>query len=393
VYTPGTRSWGQLFTTRILEAATRRSCMLQLVHRGTRAVWLRARLEGVAGLALAAFAILLGGSGSAAAATGGGRIAYTAGLSPAPAVWTAQADGSGAQKLGLGSHPLVSPNGSLVAAGGISPQGMPLGQVVLYPTTGSEAVPVSLAGETVAPVAFSPDSKYIAVEFTRGTSGGGLAVLDVETHSLAYVSNKATAGASFNPAGSDELVFAAYSGSVGNSPTNLYTWAPGAATPTRITSDGRSLYPVWGPGYIAFTRERQHRYRIGGRSFGQPRYQIWIRNSNGSLRQLTHLAISYLQLGLIPIAISASGAQMVAEFEQQDIPLAYSVNVSNGSARPLLRNRITFAQGISADGTRALVGRFNYDGAHDAVLSVPLAGGRPTVLVEGKDILEPSWNE
>ena len=84
---------------------------------------------------------------------------------------------------------------------------------------------------------------------------------------------------------------------------------------------------------------------------------------------------------------------MVAEFEQQDLPLAYAVNVSSGSARPLLRNAISFAQGISADGTRALVGRFNYSGAHNAVLSVPFAGGRPTVLVEGKDVLEPSWNE
>ena len=175
--------------------------MLRPVQWGRRGARRQIRLGNAVVLGLAAFAVLLGDAGAATAAEGPGRLAYTAGLSPAATVWTAEANGSARRKLGLGTHPVVSPSGALVAAGALSPQGMPLAQVILYSTAGSEAVPVSLTGEGVAPLAFSPDSKYLAVEFTRGIGGGGLAVLDVETHSLTYVTNKPVAGRASTPRG------------------------------------------------------------------------------------------------------------------------------------------------------------------------------------------------
>jgi hypothetical protein len=365
--------------------------------RATRgAAGARAALRARAGaVAVAAATLVASLAGASAAAASGGRIAYTAGTDFAN-VWTMNADGSGRAELGPGSHPVVSPNGALVAASSVGEGGSPAGGIVLYPAAGEEPIPIPLNTADATALAFSPDSKYLAVALTgEGGRGQGLAVVDLETDAVTDVTSGTAEGASFNPAGGDELVFArdASASPRPKSPTNLYTWSPSGGPPKQITSDGRSLFPVWGAGYIAYDHQTPDRFDVGGNRLSELQSQIWLRYPDGATHQLTHMRLGYLQVGLVPVAVSSTGSHMIAELEQQDIPMAYAVEVPDGRAHPLLPKAISFADGITADGTRALVGRFYYGGQHNAILSVPFGGGRPTVLLMQNRVGELSWNE
>jgi hypothetical protein len=329
---------------------------------------------------------------TAAAATT--RITYTLESSPS-SVWVMNGDGSSCEELGLGDHPVISPSGAVVAAAAVSEEGDPLGQVVLYSTTGAEPVEVTLDAPSATVLAFSPDSRYVAVSLADGIAGRGLAVIDVETASVTYVIGGTIGGASFNPQGADELVFGRHASATPKSasPVDLYTWAPNGMPPKQLTSDGRSTSPVWGPGYIAYDHQQLDHFDVDGNKLAAMQTQIWLRYPNGSTRRLTHMRLGYLQSGLVPIAASASGTHLAAELEEQDIPRAYAIDVPSGSGHPLLDVAISFAGGISTDGNRVLVGHFEYGGTHNQILSVPFGGGHPTVLLQQRLVLEPTWSE
>jgi hypothetical protein len=334
------------------------------------------------------------------AASAAGRIAYTiqSGASPS-VVWTASTSGSGKVKLGPGGSPVVAPDGALVAANPIPGQegSATSGTVVLYSTAGAAPVEVGgLPGEEARPLAFSPDSKYLAIELrsssvsrATATARSGLAVLDLETRAVTLVARGVIAGVSFSPRGSDdELVFARYSGTrapENDAPVNLYTWAPGDAYPGQMTGDGRDLYPVWGSRWIAFDHERLRGHNTG------PEYQVWLGTPAGPAHRLTHIGVGYLAVGLVPVAFSGSGSTLLAEYQQQDEPLAYIVTLPSGRARLLTvrGNPIVIADGLSASGTTALVTIGLYQVIRLA--TVPIGGGRPRILASGA--LEPSWNE
>jgi hypothetical protein len=318
-------------------------------------------------------------------------VSYSAGLS-APGVWAMDGNGSSRRELGPGEHPIISPGGALVAAEAITEQGTPVGEVVIYSVSGGEPIRIALHAERVSPLAFSRDSRYLAVSLFDGSSGRGLAVIDVEAGTVTYVSSGTIDGASFDPQDNDELVFGrCASGSPKTtSPVNLYTWLPNEVSPKELTADGRSMFPIWGPGYIAYAHERKE--DAGRGSFAEMQVQIWLRRPNGSTRQLTHMRLNYLQFGLVPIAISASGTHMAAELEEQDLPMAMGVDVPSGSAHVLVRNAMTHASGISTDGSHVLVWQFDYN-RPDQILDVPFGGGHATVLLRQRDTAEPTWSE
>jgi uncharacterized glyoxalase superfamily protein PhnB len=304
-------------------------------------------------------------------------------------VWTANVNGGSQQVLGPGSAPLVAPTGTLVAAS-LQTNEEPLGTgVVLYSTTGASPVQVeSLAGESVKPLAFSANAHYLALLVGAAASTTGQAnldVLDVETGLVTDIARGDISGVSFNPAADGELVYARAPAEGPNPRFDLYIWAPGDISPHQITNDGRSLSPVWGPQYIAYDQQYTH-----GR-FHEPGAQIWLRTPAGVAHRLTDAAVGELQYGLTPIAFSASGSRLLAEYGQQDIPEAWIVSVPSGHAHRIKVSgqEITLGAGISADGNSVLMTVNIYRG--DALATVPANGGAPKLLV--KHGYEPSWSE
>jgi len=354
--------------------------------------------RGLGLLAAASCGLLLAGAGPARAQDPPvPRLAYvtSSNAQPESIVWVAAADGSSPLKLGPGFQPLVSPSGQSVAAGlfGASETGPSL---ALYPASGGAPQTFGdLSRQTAYPLAFSPDGRYLAVALQstavrRVAAHSGLAILDTATGTLETVCSGVVYGASFAPQG-DRIAFGRSSSQSFTAAVNVYTVSAMGAGLTRVTSDGRSLNPVWDParpGYIAYDRERLRRNDA-------PVYEIWLRRLGASSpRRLTSVRVRSLVSGLVPLAFSASGSRLLAEFEGQDTSEAWTVQVPSGRARPVrVERQPVVGAGISRDGSRLLVAAGDFEGpaSNESIFAVPFSGGAPTRLVA--HAAQPSWNE
>jgi hypothetical protein len=319
------------------------------------------------------------------------QIAYDTGTATAgPFVWVAKANGGSPRTLGAGDEPLISPSGGYVAASSNASKGSAL---ELYSTAG--AAPhgfLKASAVSAQPIAWSPDSRYLAVELSSTNlkaRDDGLAVIDTTTmRATTLVSGGTIAGASFNPAssGGDRLVYGIFASSNPSGPCNLYTVGPSGADTTQLTHDNRSLEPVWGAKGIVFVHETPR----GADAF--PIYQLWLRAGSKSI-QLTHVKVQKLVAGLAPISISSDGNRILAEFGGQDTSDAWTVQISPRRVEPLDAGGDKFVQGgaISANGKQVIVdvGAFEQPSSRGTVESVPFGGGKPTRLARGAD---PSWN-
>ncbi|HSZ13132.1 MAG TPA: hypothetical protein VK790_03760 [Solirubrobacteraceae bacterium] len=325
------------------------------------------------------------------------KLAYlTETASATPKVWVAAANGSDPKLLGPGQQPLLSPNGASVAVSlfGIAPGAEEHGPAIgIYPVSGAPIADyLSLETATATPLAWSPDSRYLAVELqSNGATDvrveSGLGVIDTQTGIVTQIASGTIYGASFARDGSDTLVFGLSHSESFAGGVNLYMSEASGAGLRKLTSDGRSLNPLWGPTYIAYDRER-HRHL-------SPEYQIWLASQSGTpVRKLTHVRVGALLQGLVPLAFSADGSRMLAQFEGEDTIEAYAVSVASGHARRVATHgRSAIAAAISADGSTLLVdeGSFEEPASHGRIAAVPFAGGPPKVLVAHG--AEASWND
>jgi hypothetical protein len=312
-----------------------------------------------------------------------------------PKAWIAAADGSAPKLLGLGQQPLLAPDGQSVAVAlfgtvnGPQESGPAIG---IYPSSGAPIADyLSLEAATATPLAWSPDSRYLAV-FAQSNATVGIAssssldVIDTQTGTVTTIAHGEIYGASFARDGSDRLVFALGHSLSQSAKTNLYVAEADGAGVHAITSDGRSLFPLWGPAYIAYDRERMRRL--------SPEYQIWLGTlANVGVRKLTHVRVGSLVQGLIPLDFSAAGNRLLAEFVGEDTSEAFAVNVTTGRARALHVGREEVqGAGISSDGGTLLLDTQSFEQApsHGRIVSVPWAGGPPTVLVAHG--AQASWN-
>jgi hypothetical protein len=263
----------------------------------------------------------------------------------------------------------------------------------IYPSSGAAlANYLSLETATATPLAWSPDSRYLAVALQSNAvkniaAGSGLDVIDTQTGTVTTITHGVIYGASFARDGSDRLVFAMARSLVTTAATNLYISEASGAGMHSITSDGRSLLPVWGPKYIAYDRERMRKL--------SPEYQIWLATPAGvRVRRLTHIAVDPLAQGLVPLAFSASASRLLAEFVGEDTSEAYAVNAVSGRARIVTVHKQTVqGAGISSDGSTLLLdaGSFEEPSSHGQIVTAPFAGGRAKVLVAHG--AQASWND
>ena len=333
--------------------------------------------------------------GALAAATASGTTAGSAEIAfvkslKFTSVWVAAGDGSGARRLGAGTDPVLSPNGAMVAATAFGPKGSPL--VIFKVAGGRIDVPASLdAKVSVTPLAWSPDSRYLAVAVIDSSTGPGpgdaaLDVIDTTSGSISAHDGGDVSGASFEPGTSDTVVFGLSQSQLTTAPVNLYAMpADGSAAPTQLTTDGHSSSPVCGTRGIVFDR-------VTPRENG-PEYQLVLLHGSKQT-QITHMKIPELLQGLVPIAVSADGSKLVAEYEGEDTSEGYSVNlVTHKVTNLMIPKQEDSAFGISQDGTRVLVSYGGFEGpsTHAVIATLPFGGGTPTPLIHGGD--QPSWNQ
>jgi Tol biopolymer transport system component len=312
-----------------------------------------------------------------------------------PKVWLAALNGGEAKLLGPGQQPLLAPSGQSVAVAlfgtvnGEQEHGPAIG---IYPSSGGAIADyLSLEAATATPLAWSPDSRYLAV-YAQSTATVGIAtassldVIDTQSGTVTTIAHGAIYGASFARDGSDRLVYAVAHSLSPSAKTNLYVAEADGAGVHPITSDGRSLDPLWGPTYIAYDRERARRL--------SPEYQIWLATlTNPRVRKLTHISVGSLVQGLVPVEFSLSGSRLLAEFVGEDTSEAYAVNVASGSARSLsFGDQEAQGAGISSDGSMLLLDTdsFEQPPSRGRIVTVPWGGGRPTVLVAHG--AQASWN-
>jgi hypothetical protein len=324
-------------------------------------------------------------------------LAFVTGNGKAPdQVAVASSSGAGQRTLGPGDDPLLSPDGTHVAVSlfGLGAEKGPALGVYAIQLPVAATTYLDLAQETVQPLAFSHDSRYLAVS-VRSTSlkqtvaKSWLGVLDTQTGAITTIAHGAIEAASFSPDGRDQLVFSKSSTEFGG-PTDLWLVQATGAGLQRLTRDGRSLNPVWGAQGIAYDRQRL-------RHNDAPVFQIWLRPDPArppqAPRRITSLRIPPLLDGLVPLAFSADGTRLLAEFEGQDTSEAWTVDLSTGRARRLRSHgRTVLGDGISADGSTLLIeeGWYETPASKNRIATLPFGGGAARVLVAHGS--SASWN-
>jgi len=323
-------------------------------------------------------------------------LAYVKNLAN-PTVFAAADDGSGAKKLVAGSNPHVSPDGQIIALLKQAPSLKAKPEMVLAPACAC-APPTVLVKNWRQPEVFawSPDSKLVVAVLGPELGKQRLVLIDTVTGQQRTIAKGFFNGVSFSPDGG-ELVYAMAGGEAFPPRSDLFrieVLPPGAVSvkavvPVRLTKDHNSAYPLWGPQKIVFVKTLDAKKRKYG-----PKNDLFLINPNGKgVKRLTHTKVDPLLQGLFPTAWSASGNQLLAEFEGQDTSYAVKVNPKTGGEKPVSKSGEQGFVGtaLSSDGKFVLgyTGGFDPGLKHD-VVSFPYSGGKGKVLV--KNAFLPDWS-
>src|ERR1700722_11692765 len=144
---------------------------------------------------------------------------------------------------GLGELPLMAPNGRGVAAELTPPS---TGVLAIYSLVAGRTQRYPSIGLVGTPLAWSPDSRYLAVRVQGGHDG--LYVIDTKFGSTTFIGPSTYPTASFAPTLPDRL---AYSLGVVPESANVLTAAPDGSGTRELTHNNRSAHPVWGRDGIA----------------------------------------------------------------------------------------------------------------------------------------------
>jgi hypothetical protein len=311
-----------------------------------------------------------------------------------PAVFAASDDGSGAKKVDDGETPHVSPDGNSIAylhQGAGNEQ-----ELKLALAAGGPDRTLMVGWRDPFYLEWSPDSTTIVV--LRGPELGKrrLVAIDVATGTQSVTATGFFSGFSLSPNGM-ELAYAK-AGSESFPPRSdvfrTEVPIPGvvhiqAPQTYRLTTDHHSSYPLWGPSRIVFVKALDAKKRRYG-----PKNELYLMNPQGKqVKRLTHTKVPALAQGLFPTDWSASGNQLLTEFEGQDIGYAVKVNPKTGAEKPVGKagEQGFVGTALSNDGKFVLgyTGGFDPGLKHD-VMSVPYAGGKGKVLA--KNAFEPDWS-
>ncbi len=331
---------------------------------------------------LGAAAIIL-----AAAPHANATLVYQKGLDKL-SVWVARDDGGGPRKLAKGAQPRIAPDGSAVIFVANANTAHPsLREIPM----GGGAARMLVPDWTYGVSAWSADSRYFATLAGPEIGRQRLVLIDLASGAERTIARGSFSGASFS-SGSDALVYSKDAKAHQVFPNaDLYVAPVAGGTPRAITSDGRGLYPVWGPDRIACVRYARptgkHRHDDG------PKFNLWTLKPDGSgRRRLTDDKVPFLLTGLTPTVWSADGSELLAQFNGQDTTYAVTVDPATGRERIIGKARLgLFATALSRDGSTVL-GATGLDGGlnNTDVYTASYAGGKPRIIVHHAS--NPDWN-
>jgi WD40 repeat protein len=191
-----------------------------------------------------------GGGGTHAVNPAERHLVYLAGDDPAHAtVWIANVDGSQARRLGKGSAVALSADGRTIAVQ--RPDG-----IYLLSVNGRHVHRLTTTRH-LHPQAWSADGKSVIASRSAPLSVLELDAIDAATGKVRVIASGSVYGFSFSPDG-DKLAYSSAPVATGQGlcgdQTDIYVTNVSGGKATRLTHDGVSAFPVWGPAGIAFAR-------------------------------------------------------------------------------------------------------------------------------------------
>lgn len=332
--------------------------------------------------AVAVAAVVAGTLGAAAPAHA--TLAYVKGLLRGePVLWVAADDGSGARRLASGGFaPRVSPDGTQVAY----LAGARRTALKVRPAAGGPARTLARGVWHHDAIAWSPDGTRLSVITGPALGPYTLSLLDVAAGTSRRLAKGYFHGVSFAPTGEGIAFSRAFTAS--RPPrANLYTAPLDGGPADRLTGDGNATSPVWGPERIAFNRAR----RATRRGDHDKLDVSTLRTDGTGLRRLTRTDPPFLLAGLVPLAWSADGERLLAQYTGQDTRDAWRVDAASGAAADATGGFDGIVGwGLARDGRAILATTGAFDNPAGDVVSVAWDGGARTVLARGAT--QPSWS-
>jgi hypothetical protein len=272
------------------------------------------------------------------------HLVYVAGDDPAHAiVWIADVDGAHPRPLGQGSAAVLSPDGRKVAV-------LRRDGIYLVRAKGGRAR--RLTTERLHPQAWSPDGTTIMATRPKTLAVLELIAIDAKTGKARVIASGSLYGFGFSPDGT-QLAYSRAPVATGRGPCgdqfDIYVTKLSGGKPTRLTHDGLSGFPVWGPPGIAYSR-----FPPGATTQDCSAPGIWTMDPDGShVRHVIERAPDDLAMdGLF-------GLQPLAWLDDQHILVGVRTNAGTLGAvadtrTEKLRQLNDFADTASSDGRFAV---------------------------------------
>jgi hypothetical protein len=321
---------------------------------------------------LAALAVL---APLAFAAPASAELVYVKNPAAADAkIFIALDDGTGPRELVTGTQPQIAPDAKTVAF--VRAEGGRQGLWLVNADGTNERV--LTASSAIESVTFSPDAQLLAAE----VGGRRLMIFEVATGRMATLVRGPVKGLSFSP-DAQRIVYGLGADATARGASDVFTVSVLGGDSERLTDDGRSLLPVWGPQRIAFVKQK-----AAARGGPIPAYDIWTMTSQGRrARRVTVTKVPEGVSGLLPIEWSADGRRLIAQYVGEDVRVGFTVNPFRGGTRSL-RRKVAFD--LSADGTTVLTHSGGADpAAKHNIYAAPYDGGPSTLLV--RNAAFPDW--
>jgi Tol biopolymer transport system component len=231
----------------------------------------RIAISASAALLLPALAAC-GGGGAQVVKPAQRHLVYLAGDSPSTAsVMVADVDGGHPHRLGRGSAAVLSPDGRTVAV-------LRRDGIYLVSTRGSHAR--RLTRERLHPQGWSPDGTTLIATRAETFAVLELDAVDRKSGKVRLIASGSLYGFDFSPDGK-QLVYARAPVATGQGPCgdqfDVYVTKLSGGEPTRLTHDGLSGFPAWGPAGIAFSR-----FPAGTSIQACSAPGIWVMDADGS---------------------------------------------------------------------------------------------------------------